>query len=142
MQAANRVAVNTGILYARMAITVFISLYATRLILGALGAEDFGLFNVVGGAIAMLTFLNNAMASATQRFMSFAQGEGNADKQKRIFNVSIVLHFFIAIIVILLLEVAGYFLFKDILKIPADRIAVAKLIYQFMAVSTFFTIVS
>lgn len=142
MQAAKRVAVNTGILYARMAITVFISLYATRLILGALGAEDFGLFNVVGGAIAMLTFLNNAMATATQRFMSFAQGEGNTEKQKHIFNVSMVLHFIIAILVVMLLEGAGYFLFKDILKIPVDRIEVARLIYQFMVVSTFFTIVA
>jgi hypothetical protein len=54
---ANRVVKNTGILYARMAITVFISLYATRLILNALGTTDFGIFNVVAGAIAMLTFL-------------------------------------------------------------------------------------
>lgn len=94
MPAANRVAKNTGILYLRMAITMFISLYATRLVLEALGASDFGIFNVVGGAITLLTFLNNAMAAATQRFMSFAQGEGNKEKQKSIFNVSVILHFF------------------------------------------------
>ena len=70
MEAVKRVAKNTGILYAQMAITVFISLYTTRLVLAALGASDFGLFNVVGGAIAMLTFLNNAMSGASQRFMS------------------------------------------------------------------------
>ena len=142
MQAANRVAKNTLILYARMAITVFISLYATRLVLLALGAADFGVFNVVGGAIAMLTFLNAAMASATQRFMSYAQGEGNDQKQKNIFNVSVLLHFFIAIAVVLLLEGAGYFLFNGVLKIDADRMDEAKLIFQFLIVSTFFTIVS
>lgn len=142
MHPAKRVAVNTGFLYARMAITVFISLYAIRLILNALGANDFGLFNVVGGAIAMLTFLNNAMATATQRFMSLAQGEGDFDKQKHIFNVSLVLHFIIAILVVILLEVAGYFLFNGILQIPSDRIVVAKLIFQFMLMSTFFTIIS
>lgn len=142
MHPAKRVAVNTGFLYARMAITVFISLYATRLILNALGVGDFGLFNVVGGAIAMLTFLNNAMAGATQRFMSFAQGESNFDKQRSIFNVSTVLHFSIAIVVVLFLEVAGYFLFNGILKIQPDRLEVGKLIFQFMLVSTFFTIVS
>ncbi|MDP3913241.1 MAG: hypothetical protein Q8R96_05835 [Bacteroidota bacterium] len=142
MQTAKRVAVNTGFLYARMAITVFISLYATRLILNALGAADFGLFNVIGGAIVMLTFLNNAMASSTQRYMSFAQGEGNTEKQKSIFNVSIILHFIIAILVVLLLEVAGYFFFKGIFNIPADRIDVAKLIFQFLLISTFFTIIS
>lgn len=139
---AKRVAINTGFLYARMAITVFISLYATRLVLAALGANDFGLFNVVGGAIAMLTFLNNAMSGATQRFMSFAEGEGNTEKQKNIFNVSMVLHLGTAFIVVLILEIAGYFLFDGILKLQADRMEAAKLIYQFLVVSTFFTIVS
>jgi O-antigen/teichoic acid export membrane protein len=142
MNTAKRVAVNTGFLYARMAITVFISLYSTRLILNALGAEDFGLFNVVGGAIAMLSFLNNAMAGATQRFMSYSQGEGDLEKQKSIFNVSTILHFIIAILVVLLLEGAGYLLFNGILNIPADRIEVAKLIFHFMLASTFFTIIS
>lgn len=142
METAHRVAKNTGFLYARMAITVFISLYSTRLVLAALGIVDFGIFNVVAGAIAMLTFLNSAMASATQRFMSFSQGAGDHKKVKVIFNVSALLHIFIAIILLLLLEVIGYFLFKCVLVIPAGRIAVAKFIYQFMIVSTLFTIIS
>jgi len=142
MSTANRVAKNTLILYARMAITVFISLYATRLVLLALGAGDFGVFNVVGGAIAMLTFLNAAMASATQRFMSYAQGEGNEQKQKYIFNVSVLLHFLIAIAVVILLQGAGYILFNGVLKIDPERMDAAKLIFQFLIVSTFFTIVS
>lgn len=142
MQAANRVAKNTGILYLRMAITVFISLYSTRLILGALGIEDFGLYNVVGGAISMLLFLNNAMTGATQRFMSFSQGEGNFEKQKHIFNVSIVLNFITAILIVLLLEIAGYFLFENILKISEDRIEAARLIFHFLVVSTFITVIS
>lgn len=142
MQAAERVVKNTGFLYARMGITVFISLYATRLILNSLGAGDFGIFNVVGGCIAMLTFLNNAMATATQRFMSYAQGEGNADKQRDIFNVSIFLHLIIGFLVILLLEGFGYFLFKGILRIDPERLYATKTIYHFMVVSTFFTIVS
>lgn len=142
MEAAKRVAKNTGILYAQMGITVFISLYTTRLVLAALGASDFGLFNVVGGAIAMLTFLNTAMASASQRFMSFAQGEGNNEKQKSIFNISIVLHFIIAIAVVILLQIVGYFLFNGILKIEPHRILIAKFIYQFLIASTFFTIIA
>ncbi|MCL5129856.1 MATE family efflux transporter [Algibacter sp. L4_22] len=142
MKEAKRVAKNTGILYAQMGITVSMSLYTTRLVLAALGAEDFGIFNVVGGAIVMLTFLNTAMAAASQRFMSFAQGEGNFKKQKNIFNISLVLHFLIAIIVIILLEIVGYFLFNGILKIAPERLDVAKLIYQFLIISTFFTIIS
>jgi len=142
MQQAKRVAVNTGFLYVRLGITMFVSLYSTRLILAALGVKDFGLFNLVAGAVTMLTFLNNGMAVASQRFMSYARGEGNVDKQKNIFNVSVLLHIIIGAIVVLILEGAGYALFNGILKIDPERVQVAKLIYQFMLVSTFFTIVS
>ena len=142
MQVAHRVAKNTGILYARMAITMFISLYATRLVLAALGVADFGLFNVVGGVIAMLGFLNSSMAAATQRFMSFAQGAGDLEKVKRIFNMSTVLHAGIAVLMVLVLEIAGYFFFNGILNIAPDRLEVAKIIYHFMVASTFFTVLS
>jgi len=142
MEAAKRVAMNTGFLYARMGITVFISLYSTRLVLAALGETDYGIFNVVGGAIAMLTFLNIAMTTATQRFMSYAQGEKDEEKQKYIFNVSIMLHIGIAILVVALLEVAAYFLFNGILEIPRDRIPVAKIVYQITLISTFFMVIS
>jgi O-antigen/teichoic acid export membrane protein len=139
---AKRVVKNTGFLYLRMAITVFISLYVTRLLLGSLGAEDFGIYHLVAGMVAMLVFLNAAMAAASQRFMSYAQGEGNTDKQKNIFNVSVLLHFLIAIAVVLLLEVVGYFLFENALDIPQNRMEAAKYVFQFMVVSTFFTIIS
>ena len=68
---SSRIIRNTGYLYLKMAITMFITLYSTRLLLEALGVVDFGIFNVVGGLIAMLGFVNNSMAVATQRFMSF-----------------------------------------------------------------------
>ncbi|NDP28337.1 MAG: MATE family efflux transporter [Flavobacterium sp.] len=142
MQAAHRVAKNTGILYARMAITVFISLYATRLVLAALGVADFGLFNVVGGVIAMLGFLNGSMAVATQRFMSYAQGECDLEKIKRIFNMSTILHAGIAVLMVLVLEIAGYFFLNGILNIAPERLEVAKIIYHFMVASTFFTVLS
>jgi len=142
MQEAKRVAKNTGILYIQMGITVFMSLYATRVVLAALGVEDFGIFNLVGGAIAMLTFLNAAMTSASQRFMSFAQGQGDVEKQKKIFNISVLLHLIIAIAVVALLEVVGVFLFDSVFKISPERIEIAKLIFQFLIVSTFFAIIS
>lgn len=142
MSTANRVIKNTGYLYAKMGITMFISLYTTRLILNSLGATDFGIFNIVGGAIAMLGFLNAAMASATQRFMSFAEGEGNKDKQKSIFNVSVVLHLLISLLVGIALLVAGYFFFNGILNIPEDRIFAAKVVYGSLIVSTMFTVMT
>lgn len=142
MQTAGRVIKNTGYLYAKMGITMFVSLYTTRLLLNALGASDFGIFNVVGGAIAMLGFLNAAMASATQRFMSYSEGEGNKTKQKSIFNISVVLHFFIAIIAGIVLLIAGHFFFNGILKMPEDRVHTAHLVYYCMIISTMLTVMT
>lgn len=139
---ANRVIKNTGFLYAKMGITMFISLYTTRLILNSLGASDFGIFNIVGGAITMLGFLNVAMASATQRFMSYSEGEGDKEKQKSIFNVSFVLHLGISLIVGIALLIAGYFFFNGILNIPEDRIFAAKVVYGSLIISTMFTVMT
>lgn len=121
---------------------MFISLYTTRLILNSLGSSDFGIFNIVGGAIAMLGFLNAAMASATQRFMSFSEGEGNKEKQKSIFNVSFILHLGISIAVGISLLIAGYFFFNGILNIPQNRIFAAKVVYGSLIVSTMFTVMT
>jgi O-antigen/teichoic acid export membrane protein len=142
LQTSKKVAKNTFLLYARMGLTVLISLYATRLILNALGVSDFGLFNLIGGAIAMLGFLNIAMASATQRFMSYAEGVGDINKQKNIFNISILLHVLIAIIIVLSLEVGSYVFFSGFLNISADRLYASKVVYQFLIISTCFTILS
>lgn len=121
---------------------MFISLYTTRLILNSLGASDFGIFNIVGGAIAMLGFLNSSMASATQRFMSYAEGAGNKEKEKTIFNVSIILHFLLSFIVGIALLIAGYFFFNGILNIPHERIFAAEVVYGSLIISTLFTVMT
>jgi len=142
MQAARRVLKNTIFLYAKMGITIFSSLYATRLILNALGISDFGIYNLIAGLITMLIFLNAAMAQASQRFMSYSHGKADKNEQKSIFNISIILHFIIGVLAIILLESIGPFLFDGILKIDPDRLESAKVIYQFIIVSTFFMIIS
>lgn len=139
---ANRVIKNTGFLYAKMGITMFISLYTTRLILNSLGASDFGIFNIVGGAIAMLGFLNAAMAGATQRFMSYSEGEGNKEKQKSIFNISFILHISISIVLGIALLITGYFFFNGILNIPENRVSAAQVVYGSLIVSTMFTVMT
>lgn len=140
MDAAKKVALNTFYLYGKMLITMFISLYSTRLILGALGVEDFGIFNLVAGVIAMLSFLNAAMAVSTQRYLSYCLGANQIEKQKAVFSSSVVLHLIIGVGAVIILEVLGAFLFSGWLNIPLDKIGIAKLVYQFMIVSTFFTI--
>lgn len=137
-----RIVKNTVFLYAKMAITMFVSLYTTRLILGSLGVSDFGIFNVVGGAIAMLGFLNSAMASATMRFMAYTEGENNLLKKQQVFNISIVLHFVLAFVVAIILVVAGCFFFNGVLNIMQERMDAAKIVYGSLIVSTMLTVMN
>jgi O-antigen/teichoic acid export membrane protein len=139
---ANNIIKNTGWLYTKMVISIFVSLYTTRIILNSLGTADFGIFNIVGGAIALLGFLNAAMATATQRFMSYAEGIGNTERKKQIFNTSVILHFIISVIVAFALIVGGFFFFNGILNIPLARIQAAKTVYFSLIISTSFTVLS
>lgn len=140
MEPAKRVIKNTGFLYGKMVITIFISLYSTRLILNALGEVDFGIFTLVGGVISMLSFINGAMIIATQRYLSISLGAGDLFKLKSVFNSSVVLHLIISLIIVILLEIGGIFLFNGGLNIPSDRIHTAWIIFHFMVISTFFSI--
>ena len=142
MSTSARVVKNTGFLYLRMGITVIISLYTTRLVLASLGEIDFGIFNVIGGSIAMMGFLNSTMANATQRYMSYAEGEGNSERKVKIFNVSLILHFIIGVLTVLMLLGLMPLLFEKLLSIPIDKIETAKIVYYTLIFSTFLTIIN
>ena len=73
-------------LYLRMGASILVNIFTTRILLQALGASDYGLYNVVGGAITMLGFLTASMSTSTQRFISYTLGEGDKEKLKSIFN--------------------------------------------------------
>ena len=142
MSTANRVIKNTLYLYMKMCITMFLSLYTTRLVLHSLGSSDFGIFNVIAGAVAMLGFLNSTLAYATQRFMTYAKGENDYEKQCKVFNISIVLHVSIAIVTALIQLSLMYPLFNGILNISAGREVAAKVIYISLICSTMISIVN
>ncbi|WP_254412298.1 hypothetical protein [Dyadobacter diqingensis] len=142
MQAVRKVAINTGILYGRMLLTMAIALYSTRLVLNALGSIDYGIFNLIAGVIAMLSFLNTAMTASTQRFLSFYQGKNDSIKQKSVFSNSLILHLVIGVVIVLSLEIIGLFLFEGFLNIPENRLGTAKIVYHFMSATVFFTVIS
>lgn len=142
MNAVNRVIFNTGVTYAKAAITVFISLYSTRLVLNSLGAEDFGLYNVIGGLIAMLAFLNSVMATSTQRYISHSLGSGDLARIKMIFANSIIAHFIIGILILIGIELIGMYFIHNKLRINPDRLSTAVYILHFVSVSTFITVIS
>ena len=140
MSTANRVVKNTLFLYARMGTSIIVSVLTTRILLAALGASDYGLYNVVAGALYMLGFLSVSMSSATQRFLSYAEGEGNVSNIKLIFDTSITLHWWIAMLVCVLYIIAGLFFFNGILNIPSGRENTAIVVYGCLIFSTVFSI--
>lgn len=121
---------------------MFVSLYATRVVLNALGVEDFGIYNVVGGVVTMLTFLNSSMVSVTQRFMNYSEGEGDEHKKIVIFNVAVVLHALIALLVGVIMLAAMPVLFSHVLNIAGNRLDAARWIYIFSMLSTLFSILT
>jgi len=130
-ESSKRIAKNTAMLYIRMLLTMAISLYTARIVLNTLGVEDFGIYNVVGGFVTMFGFLNLAMASATQRFLSFEIGKKDLKQLKNVFSMSVNIHFIIAFVVLIFAETVGLWFVNTQLTIPADRIIAAKWVYQF-----------
>lgn len=125
-----RIAKNTIFLYFRSILLLGVGLYTSRLTLEALGVEDYGIYNVIGGVVAMFTMLSNAMSSASQRFITYALGEGNIDRLKVIFRTSVSLHIVLALIVFVLLEFAGLWFLNNKLVIPEDRMFAANVVFH------------
>lgn len=142
MSTSSRVIKNTGYLYIKTLVSMFVTLYVTRLVLRTLGTEDFGIYDVVGGAISMLGFLNTSMASTVQRFLNNAQGQNDALLQRKVFNIGVCFHIIIALSIVVILAILYIFLFNGILNISSERIDAAKIVYLCLVVSTFFNILT
>ena len=141
METSIRVIFNTIVLYIKVILSLVIALVSVPLVLRALGASDYGLYNLVAGVIAMLAFLNNSMTVSSQRFMSVAMGVNNEDKINIIYNTSFLLHLFLGVVVVLVFEIIGSFAIEK-LNIPIERIWCANVIFQFLLLSTFVKILS
>lgn len=137
-----RIVRNMIMLYLRMLFNVVVSLITSRLVLNALGVEDFGIYNVVGAVVVLFTFLNSAMASSTQRFLTFEIGRGDRARLHRVFSTSILIHALIAAIILLLAETLGLWLFLNKMIIPDDRMGAAMWIYQLSVLSSMVTVMS
>lgn len=131
----SRIAKNTGMLYVRMLLIMFVTLYTSRVVLKVLGEEDFGIYNVVGGVVTMFTFLNSALNTATQRYLNFEMGKGNTEGMKNIFSMSFWSFGLLAIVAVILAETIGLWFVNTQLTIPEGRMAVARWVYHFSVLS-------
>ena len=136
LTSSKRLVKNTIMMYIRMGITMLAGLITTRLVLDSLGAEDFGLYNAVSGIVVLITFLNNALMLATQRYLSYAIGEGNTQKLQDVFNASIRIYFAIIGIILFIGETLGLWFLNTQMVFPNDKIELANFVYQFSLIIT------
>lgn len=137
-----RIAKNTLLLYVRTLFIMLVTLYASRVVLNTLGVSDYGIYNVVGGVVAMFGFINASMSSATQRYITFALGKGDIADLRKIFSTALQIHVLIAALIVVLGETVGLWFMYTQMQIPADRMNAAFWVLQCSIVSSVVMIIS
>lgn len=137
MSASNnkRIAKNTLVLYIRMFFNMVVSLYTSRVVLYTLGVSDFGIINVVGGVVAMLSCLNGSFSSSSSRFITYELGKPDFGNITKVFSASMTIHIGLALILFILLETIGLYLVLNKLVIPEGRTTAAIIVYQLSIVT-------
>lgn len=131
MEEANkRIVKNTLYLYLRSLLMVIIGLYTSRVILQALGVEDYGLYGVVGSVVSMFVIINGVLTAGTSRFLTFELGKGDQERLIKTFNASLTMHTFLALLLFILLETIGLWFLNYQISIPAGREFAANVVYQ------------
>ena len=137
-----RIAKNTLLLYFRMLFMMAVSLFTSRVVLNTLGVEDYGIYNVVGGIVAMFGFINGSMSSATQRYITFALGKGDKNRLQTVFSTTLQIHTLIAGVIVLLGETIGLWFLYNKMQIPADRMDAAFWVLQCSIIAAVVMIIS
>jgi O-antigen/teichoic acid export membrane protein len=126
-----RMAKNTIALYLRTAVATIISLYMARVLMDTLGAEDYGIYSVVGSIVITFSFFNSTLTSAIQRFMTFAIGKNDIHQLTKVYSMSLIILMFLALIIILVCEIGGLWYINNKLNIPQERLNAAFWVFQF-----------
>ena len=135
-----RIARNTLFLYLRMILVLLVSLYTTRVVLNALGVVDYGIQNVVAGFVSMFAFLNTSMSNGIQRFYNFKIGKEGEGSTTKVYNTALLIQGLLAVVIIVLLETVGLWYLNTKMVIPAERMVMARWVYQFSVLSLVFVI--
>lgn len=137
-----RIAKNTLLLYFRMLFMMIVSLYTSRVILNALGVEDFGIYNVVGGVVAMFSVISGSLSAAISRFITYELGKGDQSKLNKIFSASVTIQLLLSLIIVVLIESVGVWFLNAKMTIPAERMTAANWVLQFSIVTFVINLIS
>lgn len=135
-----RMAKNTMFLYFRMILIMGVTLYTSRVILDKLGVDDYGLYNVVGGVVGMLSFLNGTLSIGTSRFLTYELGAGNQSRLSVTFSTAFYVHAILALIIILMMETGGMWFLYNKLVIPDERMVACVWVFQLSILTTLVSI--
>ena len=131
-----RIAKNTLLLYFRMLLMMAVTLYTSRITLAALGVTDYGIYNVVGGMVAMFSILSGSLSVTIGRFITVEVGKGDKERLKTIFSMSVSIQICMALVICLIAEVAGVWFLNNKMVIPVDRLYAAHWVLQ-LSILTF-----
>ncbi len=137
-----RLAVNTALLYARTLVTMLIGLYASRVVLDALGVDDYGIYNVVGGVVAMFSVVSASLSNSISRFLTFELGKGDMNRLKSIFSTSVNIQIALALIVAVMVELVAVWFLYNYLNIPPERKTAAMWVLQCSLVTFVINLIS
>lgn len=138
--ANKRIAKNTIFLYFRSLLIMAITLFSSRIILQALGVEDYGLYGAVGSIVMMFTIINNTLAVGTSRFLTFELGKKDEVRLKKTFSAAFTMHVAMALILFILLETIGLWFVNNKMQIPEGRVFAANVIYQLSIIACMFNL--
>ncbi len=131
-----RIAKNTVLLYLRSLISLFISLYTSRLVLKALGVDDYGIYGVVGSFVSMFSIVTGSLSGAISRFLNYAMGRGEKEELANTFSMSLNIMALLSVIVLVLTETFGLWFLYNRMTIPPDRVNAAFWCFQFSVLSS------
>ncbi len=137
-----RIARNTLLLYFRMLFLMIISLYTSRIVLNALGVEDFGIYNVAGGVVAMFSILSGSLSAAISRFITYELGKNNVLKLKTIFSSAITIQIGLGIVIAFFAETIGIWFLNTQMNIPIERMTAANWVLQFSIITFIINLIS
>lgn len=141
-QKNKRIAKNTLMLYMRMILIVAVTLYISRVILEALGETDYGIYNVVGGVVAMFSILSSPLSNAINRFLTYELGTGNMQKLSAIFSTSVNIQVLLSLLLLVVCEIAGIWFINEKMTIPAERIGAATYVLHFSLLTFIVNLIS
>ena len=131
-----KIAKNSLYVFLRLAFSSIISIFTTRWVLSSLGVENYGIYNVIGSIVVFLNIVNTAMVTTTYRYIAYEMGKSSECNVRVVFNRSLVIHLFLAILIFLLAEVLGIYYVNNVMNISNEKISDAIFVLHFSVIST------